>query len=87
MDIQQIITLVAPYVLTLVTFIGVVAKVVNSFKALKKDVIDLKDLETVKTQMNQVLQENRELKKCLYETMTKIDYIDRSKEIEELNKR
>lgn len=87
MDIQQIIILVTPYVLTLVTFIGVVAKVVSSFKALKKDVVDLKDLETVKTQMKQVLQENRELKKCLYETMTKIDYIDRSKEIKELSKK
>lgn len=86
MNIQEIITLVTPYALTLVTFIGVIAKVISAFAKLKKEVVGLKELESVKVQMNEVLEENRELKRCLYETMTKIDHIDRSKEIKETKK-
>lgn len=76
-SIQEIIILISPYILSAVTFIGVVIKVISSFKALKKDVVDMKDLADIKVQMKQLLKENYELKKTLNETMTKIDYIRR----------
>lgn len=77
LTIQEIIILVAPYVLSALTFIGVIAKVISSFRALKKDVVDMKDLYEVKSQMKQLLSENYELKKTLNETMTKIDHVRR----------
>lgn len=76
-SIQEIIVLVAPYVLSAITFIGVVAKVIKSFADLKKQVVDMKQIEDVKSQMKTLLQENYELKKTLRETMTKIDHIER----------
>lgn len=77
LSIQEIIILIAPYVLSALTFIGVIAKVISSFRALKKDVVDMKDLSEVKSQMKQLLSENYELKKTLNETMTKIDHVRR----------
>lgn len=77
MNIQELIVWLAPYVVTAITFIGVIIKVVSSFRALKKDVVDLKEMHEIKTQMTALLKENIELKKTLNETMTKIDHIER----------
>lgn len=77
LTIQEIIILVGPYVLSALTFIGVIAKVVSSFIKLKKEVLDLKCIDELKGQMKQVLEENYQLKKTLNETMTKIDHVRR----------
>lgn len=77
MSVQEIIVAIAPYMVTIITFIGVIARVLNAFTKLKKEVVDLKALDEVKNQMKQVLQENYELKKKLNETMTKIDHVRR----------
>lgn len=73
----QIILLIAPSILTILSMIGIIVKVIVSFKALKKEVVDMKDIKDLKTQMQMVLQENYELKKRLNETMTMIDHVDR----------
>lgn len=72
--IQQIIIMVAPYIMTILTFIGVIVKVMHSFKSLKNEVRDNKKLEA---QIQKVLEENYELKKKLNETMTLIDRVER----------
>ena len=75
--ITEIILLIAPSILTILSMIGIIAKVIASFTALKKQVVEMKDLKEVKGQLNEVLQENRMLKKKLNETMTLIDRIER----------
>lgn len=77
-SIQEIIILIAPYVISAITFIGIIAKVIHSFVKLKKEVVNMKELSEVKNQMKQVLQENYELKKTLNDTMTKIDHVRRN---------
>lgn len=77
LSIQEIIILVGPYVLSALTFIGVIAKVISSFVKLKKEVVDLKELSEVKNELKELARENRELKKTLNETMTKIDHVER----------
>lgn len=77
LSIQEIIILVGPYIATAITFIGIIAKVINSFHKLKKEVVDMKEMTEVKNQMKELLEDNRELKKTLNETMTKIDHIRR----------
>lgn len=75
--ITEIILLVAPSIITILSMVGVIAKVISNFKALKKDVVDMKDITEIKSQLKCVLEENYELKKKLNETMTIIDRIER----------
>lgn len=77
MNIQEIIVLITPYILSAITFIGVIAKVIHSFSQLKKEVVDMKSIDDIKKQLTTVIQENYELKKTLNETMTKIDHVRR----------
>lgn len=77
LSIQEIIILIGPYVATAITFIGVIAKVISSFRKLKKDVVDMKEVTEIKHQMKELLEDNRDLKKKLNETMTKIDHVER----------
>lgn len=77
MSVQEIIIAIAPYIATIITFIGVIARVLNAFTKLKKEVVDLKALDEIKDQLSEVLRENAQLKKKLNETMTKIDHIRR----------
>ena len=78
LSIQEIIILIGPYVLSLLTFIGVIAKVIHSFVKLKKEVVDMKCYNDLKEQMGEVLRENHELKYTLNEAMTKIDNVRRN---------
>lgn len=75
--IKELLIFITPYIITALTFIGVVIKVLHSFSKLKKDVVDMKELHEVKEKLNMVLKENYELKKTLNETMTKIDHVRR----------
>lgn len=80
MTTEQIIDLVislCPSVMAILTMVGVVAKTVREFTALKKQVTDMKSIEDLNTKLGQVIQENYELKKKLNETLTKIDHIER----------
>lgn len=77
MTIEQIIIGIFPSTLTILMVICVVAKIVREFKALKKDVVDMKSFDTQKAQMDALLHENYQLKKKLNELLTKIDHIER----------
>lgn len=80
MSAQQIYELVlalAPSVIAILTMVGAIARVLYSFKSVKKEVNDLKCLDEIKLQVAEVLRENAELKKTLKEAMTKIDHVKR----------
>lgn len=77
-QITQIILMIAPSVITILSMIGVIAKVIMSFRALKKDVVDMKEMREVKEKLNALLDENYALKKTLNETMAKIDHVKRN---------
>lgn len=76
-QIIDIIISVFPSVLAIFTTVGVVAKVIKSFVDLKKQVTDMKCFDELKSQMSEVLEENRMLKNKLNETMTLIDRVER----------
>lgn len=76
-QITSLIIAIAPYVLTVLTTIGMILKVMRDFKDLKATVTDMKCIQQLNEKMSQVLQENYELKKKLNETLTKIDHIQR----------
>lgn len=68
-----------PSIIAILTFVGVVFKLIKEFVALKKTVVDMKSIEDVNDKMKQVLNENYELKKDINELLTKIDHVDRRK--------
>lgn len=76
-QITEIILLIAPSIITILSMLGIVAKVILNFKALKKEVLDLKGVENLKIQLGQVIQENHELKCAMNELLTKIDHVKR----------
>lgn len=76
-QIIQIIISVFPSALAILTTVGVVFKVIGQFAALKSQVVDMKEMTEVKTELKALARENRELKKKLNETLTKIDHIRR----------
>lgn len=76
-QITNIIISIAPSVITIFTFIGVIAKVISSFTKLKKEVVDMKCVKDLNSKMDEVLEENRMLKRKLNETMTLIDRVER----------
>lgn len=98
MTTEQVIDMViaiCPSIVTIITMIGVILRVIKSFTGLKKQVgtnderymrnlseLNEKmsqDIQELNGRMKTVLQENYELKKTLNETLTKIDHIDRRK--------
>lgn len=72
--IQELILTLAPYVVTLITVIGFIIKVTSSFRALKKEVVDMKEVKKVNDKLEEVLEENRYLKHELNKLLTRMDY-------------
>ena len=77
--VYELIIAWLPSLIAVGTALGVVIKVCKEFVALKKQVVDMKELTDAKAQMGQILKENYELKKTMNELLTKIDRVDRSK--------
>lgn len=76
--VTEIILMIAPHIITILSMIGIVAKVIISLKTLKKDVLEVKHIEQRLDDMERkYVEENRELKKKLNETMTIIDRVQR----------
>lgn len=76
--VTEIILMIAPHIITILSMIGIVAKVIISLKTLKKDVLEVKRIEQRLDDMERkYVEENRELKKKLNETMTIIDRVQR----------
>ncbi len=88
MTAEQIIELIMPYVVdavSIISFVGVVLKVISQFKDLKKEVTDMKSIDTLKDEIKNLVgrlddlaKENKELKRKYNETMTKIDHVRRN---------
>lgn len=76
-QIIDIVISVFPSVLALITFAGVIARVLKAFADLKKTVIDMRHVEALNKRLDAVLRENEQLKHTLDETMTKIDHVNR----------
>lgn len=80
MTTERIISLVislGPSILSILTMVGVIMRVIKDFRDLKKSVVDMKCIEELNVKMSVVIQENIDLKRKLNETMTKIDHIER----------
>lgn len=80
MDINTIVSYVLdilPSFIAVLSTVGLVWKVIKSFKKLKDDVSNMTAMEDVRNQLKEVLQENAKLKKQLNETLTKIDKVHR----------
>lgn len=80
MTTERIISLIislGPSILSILTMVGVIMRVIKDFRDLKKSVADMKCIEELNVKMSVVMQENIDLKKKLNETMTKIDHIQR----------
>lgn len=54
-------------------------KLVEKFEEVREQVLDTKEYESVKEQLVIAHQENRELRKLIYELLLKIDKIEREK--------
>ena len=80
MQIVNWVIAIIPSLTAITTAVGVIYKVIKQFAELKKEVVDMKDIEEVKGQMNIILNENAKLKKSINELLTKIDHVDRSKQ-------
>lgn len=73
--IEMLIMTYAPMLVTIISIIAMVVKVLGAFKALRKDVADKTEMEAVKDQMKVVLHENYELKASIKELVEKIDKV------------
>ena len=86
MEIEQIvqwILAVAPSAMSILfTFISVF-KLIRDFKKLKMDVKDANAMKELRAQIQQVIEENRKLKKALRETLSKMDHVYRKPEEDE----
>lgn len=76
-QITSLVISLAPSLLAILTMIGVIAKVLHSFAVLKKEVADMKCIKELNSKLEEVIQENLELKKSLNEAMTMIDHVER----------
>lgn len=76
-QIVQWIIAILPSVIAVATTIATIIKTLKEFASLKAQVVDLKALDELKVQLQQVMTENYELKRTLNETMTKIDQVKR----------
>lgn len=80
MTTEQITSLVislAPSVITILTMVGLILKVVFQFRDLKKQVTDMKSVKEVNDKIATLVQENAELKHQMNELLTKIDRVER----------
>lgn len=80
METEQIVTWVLsilPSLIAVLSTVGLVIKTIRNFKKLKDDVSNMTAMEEIRSELKEVLQENRELKKQLNRTMTKIDHVHR----------
>lgn len=78
--LREIIVLVGPYVLALLTVLPSIIswiKTLMSIRAMRKEMLDMKEMKEVKKLLLQVLEENQMLKEKLNETMTIIDRVQR----------
>ena len=86
MEIEQIvqwILAVAPSALAIIlTFVSVI-DILKKFKQLKFDVRDANAMKELRMQIQQVIDENRKLKKALRETLSKMDHVYRKPEEDE----
>lgn len=73
---EWIVTLL-PSLIAVCTAVFTFIKMVHEFKKTRQEVVDLKCIEDLKTELRGVAAENRELKAKLNETLTKIDHIKR----------
>lgn len=76
-QIIQLVITIFPDALAIFTTVGVIVKVIKSFKELKKQVTDNKPIEEMNRKLDKVMTENYELKKKLNELLTKIDHVER----------
>lgn len=76
-QIVEWVLAILPSLIAVLTMVGVIVKTIKSFTDLKKEVADMKALEEVKTQLKEVLKENRELKRTINETLTEITRVQR----------
>lgn len=76
-QIIEFIISILPSIIAVLTTVGVIFKTIREFKALKKEVTDMKSIEVLKSDLREVLQENRELKRQMNQTLSKIDHIHR----------
>lgn len=80
MDVNVIIEwiiAVIPSVIAVLTTVGVIVKTLKEFKALKKQVTDMKAMEDVREQLKMILQENYQLKSQLDKTIAKINHVNK----------
>lgn len=96
LNIETIITLIvaaAPSLVAIISIISAVIKmikagkvsnqeIINKLEETRKEVLDMKEFETLKRELKLAHMENRELKKLNKELLTKIDHIARGRDDE-----
>lgn len=70
----------APAITAVAGIVIAVTKLVKAFNDLKAEVVNTKQFEELKVELNAAHQENRELKKKLNQLLTKIDHIQRKED-------
>lgn len=83
-QIVEWIIAILPSVIAVLSFVAVTFKSLKEFRSSKLEVLDFKDitearkeLKETNARINEVLQENYELKKYIKELLTKIDKVQR----------
>lgn len=80
MDVNTIVQWVIaalPSVIAVFTTIGTIIRTLKEFKALKKQVTDMKAIEDVRDQLKMILQENYQLKDQLNKTIAKMNHVNK----------
>lgn len=86
MEIEQItqwIITIAPSIMAIILTLVSVIDILKKFKQLKFDVRDANAMKELRAQIQQVIEENRKLKKALRETLSKMDHVYRKPEEDE----
>lgn len=69
------IVAIAPSLITIISVICMVVKIIKQFTSLREEVKNSKEMEQIKNQIQIVVQENYELKKQIKTLVNKIDKI------------
>lgn len=69
------IVAIAPSLITIISVICMVVKIIKQFTSLREEVKNSKEMENIKNQIQIVVQENYELKKQIKTLVNKIDKI------------
>lgn len=69
------IVAIAPSLITIISVICMVVKIIKQFTTLREEVKNSKEMEEIKNQIQIVVQENYELKKQIKTLVNKIDKI------------